>query len=311
MGPARPAMTSLRSIPSRFLPTQQRRRVLALAAMTPLAVTGCSLNRLLAAVTPSGHYSREQGIAYGAAPRHRLDLYVPQAIAAKGPGPHAPIVVFYYGGHWRGGERADYAFVGEALASRGFVVAIADYRVYPDVTFPAFVEDGAAAVAWIRRNATRYGGDPSRLVVAGHSAGAHIAMLIALDRGYLAAAGERDAVAAAIGLAGPYDFLPLTSDRVKAVFGPDRLARSQPISFVRADAPPLLLLHGSDDTTVSPGNAQRLAAGARAVGGRVELKLYEGIGHVGLIARLAAPLRAGASVLDDMATFAHGARAFG
>ena len=279
--------------------------------MTPLAVTGCSVNRLLAAVTPGGHYSREQGIAYGKGPRQQLDLYVPNSVAANGPGAHVPIIVFFYGGHWQGGERADYAFVGEALASRGFVVAIADYRVYPDVTFPAFVEDGAAAVAWIRRNAPRHGGDPSRLVVAGHSAGAHIAMLVALDRDYLAAAGEPEAVAAAIGLAGPYDFLPLTSDRLKAVFGPDRLARTQPIRFVRADAPPLLLLHGADDTTVSPGNAQRLAARVRAAGGRVDLKLYDGIGHIGLIARLAAPLRAGASVLDDMATFAHRTLAMG
>ena len=117
--------------------------------------------------------------------------------------------------------------------------------------------------------------------------------------------------AAAIGLAGPNDFLPLTSDRLKAVFGPDRLARTQPIRFVRADAPPLLLLHGIDDTTVSPGNAERLAARVRAAGGRVDLKLYEGIGHVGLMAQLAAPLRAGASVLDDMATFAHGIAASG
>jgi acetyl esterase/lipase len=292
-------------------PVQRARRgLLALAAASPVLVSGCSVSRLVAAVTPTDHYRRTDGLAYGGGERQRLDLYVPNDIAVRGEGAHAPVVVFLYGGSWQRGQRANYAFVGEALASRGFVVAIADYRVYPDVTFPAFVEDGAAAVAWMRRNARRYGGDAARLVVAGHSAGAHIAMLVALDRDYLAAAGEPDAVAGAIGLAGPYDFLPLTSTRLKAVFGSsDTLLRTQPIRFVRADAPPLLLLHGADDTTVLPRNAERLAARVRSVGGRADVKLYTGVGHVGLIARLAAPFRDGEAVLDDIAAFARTAAA--
>jgi acetyl esterase/lipase len=282
-----------------------RRRLLALAGLAPLLLPGCSVSRLVAAVTPTDHYRRIDGLAYGNDARQRLDLYVPNTIAARGDGADAPVVVFFYGGRWQRGQRAHYAFVGEALASRGFVAAIADYRVYPAVTFPAFVEDGAAAVAWMRSNARRYGGDASRIVVAGHSAGAHIAMLVALDREYLTAAGAPDAVAGAIGLSGPYDFLPLTSDRLRAVFGtPDALPRTQPIRFVRADAPPLLLLHGADDTTVLPANAQRLAERVRSAGGRVDLKLYAGVGHVGLIARLAAPLRDGETVLDDIAAFA-------
>ena len=282
-----------------------RRGLLALAAATPMLVSGCSVSRLVAVVTPTGHYRRIEGVAYGDGERRRLDLYVPNAVAARGAGPHAPVVVFFYGGSWQRGQRSHYAFVGEALASRGFVVAIADYRVYPEVTFPGFVEDAARAVAWMRRNAIEYGGDPARVLVAGHSAGAHIAMLVALDGRYLAAAGEADCVAGAIGLSGPYDFLPLSSDRLKAVFGPpEALLRTQPVGFVRADAPPLLLLHGTDDTTVLPANAQRLAARARAAGGQAQLKLYPGVGHVGLIARLAAPLRDGEPVLDDIATFA-------
>ena len=282
-----------------------RRSLLALAAAaTPLLLAGCSVPRLIAAITPTGHYARTDGLTYGDGERRRLDLYVPNTVAAMGTGPYAPVVVFFYGGSWQRGERANYAFVGEALASRGFVVAIADYRVYPDVAFPGFVEDAAMAVAWMRRNATRYGADPARVLVAGHSAGAHIAMLVALDRRYLGAAGEPD-VAGAIGLSGPYDFLPLSSDRLKAVFGPpDALPRTQPIRFARADAPPLLLLHGTDDTTVLPANAQRLAARVAAAGGRAQLKLYAGVGHIGLLARLAAPLRDGETVLDDIARFA-------
>ncbi len=287
-----------------------RRRLLALAAATPLALSACSVSRLVQAVTPTGHYRRTDGIAYGEGERRRLDLFVPNPIAERGEGAHAPVVVFFYGGSWQRGQRTNYGFVGEALASRGFVVAVADYRVYPDVTFPGFVEDAASAVAWMRRNARRYGGDPSRLVVAGHSAGAHIAMLVALDRDYLAAAGAPDAIAAAVGLSGPYDFLPLTSERLKGVFGAhDALSRTQPTRFVRADAPPLLLLHGSDDTTVAPRNAQRLADHVLAAGGRVEVKLYPGVGHIGLLARLAAPLRGGETVLDDITTFVRAATA--
>jgi acetyl esterase/lipase len=283
-----------------------RRGLLTLAALTPLPVSGCSVSRLVAAVTPTDHYRRTNALAYGEGERQRLDLYVPNVVAAQGEGAHVPVIVFFYGGSWQRGQRAFYAFVGEALASRGFVVAVADYRVYPDVTFPAFVEDAAAAVAWVRRNARRYGGDPSRLVVAGHSAGAHIAMLIALDRDYLVAAGAPGAVAGAIGMSGPYDFLPLRNDRLKAIFGsPDALPRTQPIRFVRADAPPLLLLHGADDTTVWPVNAQRLAERVHAAGGRADVKLYAGVGHIGLIARLAAPLRDGETVLDDIAAFSN------
>ena len=294
-------------MPVRSRVLQARRALLALAAATPLLVSGCSISRVIAAVTPTGHYRRMDGLPYGEGDRRRLDLYLPNEVVARGQGAHAPVVVFFYGGSWQRGERANYAFVGEALASRGFVVAVADYRVYPDVTFPGFVEDAASAVAWMRRNAPIYGGDPSRIVVAGHSAGAHIAMLVTLDRDYLAAAGAPNAIAAAVGMSGPYDFLPLTSDRLKAVFGQEALPRTQPIGFVRSDAPPLLLLHGADDTTVSPRNAQRLADRVRAAGGRAEVKLYTGVGHVGLVARLAAPFRDGVTVLDDIAKFARAA----
>ncbi len=297
-------------MPVRSPVQRARRSLLALAAASPLLVSGCSVSRLVAAVTPTDHYRRTDGLAYGGGERQRLDLYVPNDIAARGEGAHAPVVVFLYGGSWQRGQRANYAFVGEALASRGFVVAIADYRVYPDVTFPAFVEDGAAAVAWMRRNARRYGGDPARLVVAGHSAGAHIAMLVALDRDYLAAAGEPDAVAGAIGLAGPYDFLPLTSDSAEsgirlaghaAAHATDPL---RPRGRAAAVAPAWRRRHDR-----LPRNAERLAARVRSAGGRADVKLYAGVGHVGLIARLAAPFRDGEAVLDDIAAFARTATA--
>jgi acetyl esterase/lipase len=290
-------------LPRRY-PNPFRRASLAALGALPL-LAGCSARTLVEAVTPTGHYRRHDDIAYGPGPRHRLDLYVPLKPDPRG----APCVAFFYGGAWQRGQRALYAFVGEALASRGFVTAVADYRVYPEVTFPGFVEDGALATAWLAGNARRHGGDPARIFVAGHSAGAHIAMLVALDPRYLPPAGAGP-LAGAVGLSGPYDFLPLESEKLRSVFGAAAGApATQPITFARRDAPPLLLLHGSDDTIVKPGNSERLAQRMEAVGGRAELRIYEGIGHAGLIARLAAPFRGNSTVLDDIARFVDGAPA--
>jgi len=278
------------------------RRRACLAALGVPLLAGCSARGLVDAVTPTGHYRRLDDLAYGPATRHRLDLYVPNRPDPRG----APCVAFFYGGSWQGGQRALYAFVGEALASRGFVTAVADYRVYPEVTFPGFVEDGARATAWLSGHAAGHGGDPARIFVAGHSAGAHIAMLVALDPRYLSPpAAPR--LAGAVGLSGPYDFLPLESEKLKSVFGSAAgTPATQPITFARKDAPPILLLHGADDSIVRPGNSERLAQRTRAAGGRAELHIYEGIGHAGLLARLAAPLRSGSTVLDDIARFVDG-----
>jgi acetyl esterase/lipase len=107
-----------------------------------------------------------------------------------------------------------------------------------------------------------------------------------------------------IGLSGPYDFLPLTDPKLKALFGPEeRLRETQPINFVTASEPPLLLMHGLDDTTVLPRNSQRLAAKAKSAGAQATLIEFPGYGHLQMVARLAAPLRLGSSVLDDIARF--------
>jgi acetyl esterase/lipase len=176
--------------------------------------------------------------------------------------------------------------------------------VWPEVGFPVFVDDGAAVVAWTQRNVAAHGGDPRRIIVAGHSAGAHIGALLVLDRQYLQRAGAPGAAAAFMGLAGPYDFLPLTDPELKALFGPPAgLAATQPINFVRADSPPLWLGHGTDDTTVLPRNSINLADRTHALGAPATLKLYDGYGHIGIVARLAAALRANSPVLDDMTAF--------
>lgn len=268
------------------------------------ALAGCSGQGLVNALTPSAGYRLHTGLAYGDAARQRLDVYAPRAAAGE-----APVVVFFYGGRWSQGERAGYRFVGQYLAAQGAVAVIPDYRLHPEVGFPAFVHDGAAAVAWARRHAADYGGDPSRLFVMGHSAGAHIAAMLATDARYLAAeGGDRDWLAGMIGLAGPYDFLPLTDADLKTIFGPETAwPRSQPVNFVDGGEPPMLLLHGAADATVHAEDSEILAARVEAAGGRARLRLYEGIGHIRILAVLAAPLRwLAPSTATDVARFLKG-----
>lgn len=243
----------------------------------------------------------DKGIRYGRCPRHVLDIY---PAAMDGP---SPVIIFFYGGGWEGGERSDYLFVGSALARRGFTTVIPDYRVYPEVRFPGFVEDATAAMRWTLDHIADFGGDRRRVIVMGHSAGAHIAAMLAFDRKWLAKA-SLDAnldICAMIGLAGPYDFLPLRSQTLKQIFGPESdLADTQPINFVDAFAPPAFLATGKNDQTVDPGNTIRLTERIRCVGGEAEMKLYDRVHHSTLIGAFAHPLRFLAPVLDDVVGFA-------
>jgi acetyl esterase/lipase len=222
---------------------------------------------------------------YGDLPSQVLDVYRPSGDGS------APIVVFLYGGRWQKGTRHDYAFVGKALAARGVTTLIVDYRYYPEVRFPTFVQDAALAVGWAREHAAQIGGDADRVFLAGHSAGAHIAALIGTDARYLRAVDmqPRD-LAGVIGIAGPYDFLPLREDDLKEIFGPEtRWPESQPVNFVDGDEPPFLLLHGSDDKLVWPRNSAALNARLRAAGDRVDYRTYPDLGHIRILGALRYP----------------------
>jgi acetyl esterase/lipase len=277
-------------------------RTLLLVTLICTAATLCGCSPLVflnAAATGKG-FSRQGDIAYGPLPRQKLDIYVPDAAAARS----FPVVVFFYGGGWETGKRPDYRFVGAALASRGVMVVVADYRVYPEVVFPAFVEDAALAVRWTQDHAAQSGGDPKRLFLMGHSAGAHIAAMLALNRQYLRSSGaDPAAVAGLIGLSGPYDFLPLKNQTRKKIFGDPAPRNTQPIDFVTAHAPPALLISGSDDTTVDPGNSRRLAAALESVGRPVEYRVYPGIGHGRVVAGFSPPLSRGVPVTEDVMRF--------
>lgn len=240
-------------------------------------------------------------LAYGEGPRRKLDVYAPTERQSA-----LPVIVFIYGGSWSSGGKDDYEFLGAALASRGFVTVLPDYRLVPEVRFPGFLEDCAAAVRWVEDHVSEYGGDPRRVVLVGHSAGAYNAIMLALAGDYLRAAGvDANVVRGAIGLAGPYDFIPFDVDATRNAFGeaPDPVL-TQPVHFARADAPPLLLLWGEDDTTVGPRNLESLARLQRAAGGSVETKIYEHVDHVGILLALSRPFRGRAPVLDDVTTFA-------
>ena len=252
---------------------------------------GCSPAGMLNSTVSRDGYTRTTDIAYGPLPRQTLDLYVPTT-----PRPDGKTAVFFYGGSWTGGDKGQYLFVAQALAARGIAVVVPDYRLYPEVRFPAFVEDGAQAVSWA---ADRVGID--KLFVMGHSAGAQIGSMLAVDTPYLAKAGvDRTRMAGFIGLSGPYDFLPLTSRRLQAIFGGPDNRDIEAITFARAPLPPALLISGDDDTTVYPRNSINLAAAWRAAGAAVELKLYPGVGHVDVVAAFSDLLRGRAPTRDDV-----------
>jgi acetyl esterase/lipase len=242
----------------------------------------------------------QRGVLFDPTQRLKLDVYRPRGAD------HAPVVVFFYGGSWKSGKRRWYRWAGEALARRGMVVVIPDYRQWPQVRLDGFMRDAAQAVAWTYRHAASHGGDPSSLFLMGHSAGAHIGALLVSDAHWLASAGMQPRqLDGFIGLAGPYDFLPLKDPDFVDMFGSTHAAqlRSQPVHFVDGDEPPMLLMQGSSDKVVWPRNASSLAAAMRREGESVELKLYPNIGHAAILLAMSRPFRSKAPVLDDATAF--------
>ena len=149
-------------------------------------------------LVPRSGYSVQRGIAYGALARNRLDLYRPAKAGAKAPG-----ILFFYGGGFLAGRRSEYRIVGEAFASLGIVTGVADYRIHPEAKYPNFLEDAAKAVVKFRALLAENGGDPDRLFVAGHSAGAYICVMLAANPRFLEAEGAaRSWLRGVIGIAG-------------------------------------------------------------------------------------------------------------
>ena len=273
-----------------------------ISATAPLLLTGCQAAFFTGLNLSAGHpsdiaqhtavFAPDQGLS--------LDIYTPRD--AK----QAPVVVFFYGGSWMSGKRQWYRWVGQALAQRGLVVVIPDYRKWPQVRLDGFMQDAARAVAWTSAHARDYGGDPRALFVMGHSAGAHIGALLATDQHWLAAAGmQPNELAGFIGLAGPYDFLPLTNANFVDMFGStaQAQARSQPVNYVDGDEPPMLLLQGTGDKVVGVKNAMSLNKAMRHQGEPVKMNLYPDVGHAAILLALSPRFEQKAPVMKDTLRF--------
>lgn len=266
-----------------------------------MILIACSASAPLNLLSAVGTDNEVRTISYGADIRQKLDLYTPATSVAG-----SPIVLFIYGGSWQSGDRSDYRFVGDALAKAGITAAIADYRVYPQVSFPGFVEDAAKAFATLRKQT----GSATPIFVMGHSAGAQIAALLAFDPKYLTREGLdkcRD-VAGLIGLAGPYDFLPLPYPGLAPIFPEETRQQSQPIAFADGRNPPSLLLHGSADTVVEPIDTSILAEKLVTAGNRTTEILYEGVTHAEILGALSPVLAGAAPTKSDIMKFIGGIR---
>jgi len=249
------------------------------------------------------------GQSYGPGERNKLNIWVPTGTKKTDK---LPVLVWLYGGGWYSGQRDDYGFAGRAFAKQGFIVVIPDYRIVPEGHWPDFLHDSAAAVAWTDAHIANYGGDPDRIALAGHSAGAYNSLMLALDPQWMRAAGSDVSVIRGVAsLAGPTDFYPFEKGgRADVAMGDIRpIEQTQPIHFVRADAPPLWLGHGTADTVVRVRNSQRLAAAMQKVGGAVTLREYDGLSHNDVVMALTRPLAYKGPILPEVTDFLRGVTA--
>ena len=245
-----------------------------------------------------GHLDLVQDVRYGNDRRQRLDVYQPRRRQA------AAVIVFLHGGRWQNGSKREYRLLGAAITAEGVVAVVPEYRLYPQVRFPGWVEDAARAVRWVRDSIEHYGGDPSQIFVVGHSSGAHTAALLALDEHYLREAGlPTNAVRGYVSLAGPVA-TEWTDPDVQALMGPrGGWTATYPLEQVDGSEPPLLLLHGAKDQIVSSENSTRLAARIRGRGGCTRVVFYRGLDHLGIVVAFALARLNLAPVMDDVITF--------
>jgi len=293
--PSPPAASFPAIHPTRGPPSGTTRRRAVLASL-PLGLLGAC--GAVWGTGPRHDLGLQADIAYGPAARHRLSVYHP---LARAPAPGWPVLVAFHGGFWQFGSRDEWQMhlMARHIGAQGVVVVLADYRLYPEVTFPTFVEDGAAAVAWAARNAQGLGGDARLLFATGHSAGAHIAVLLGLDRRYLDVHGLR--LAGAVGIAGPYGSWFQDHLLVGGAFPPATRGASSPIALAHAGGAPLLLLGAGMDLIVRPSDSTDLAARIRAAGGSAEARIYNA-GHLSV---MLSPLPGAIPAYEDTAAFIH------
>ncbi len=255
----------------------------------------------------------EKNISYASDANNKLDIYLPKHYTnATSNGPIAtfksPVIIFFYGGCWGAClkyKKNSYAFLTQGFTSKGYIVVIPDYRHYPEVLFADIMRDSAKATEWVQKNITAYGGDENQIVLSGHSAGAHIAAMLALNESWL----DDETLASIkgfIGLAGPYDFLPFTESYQAELFASKQgYADSQPINFVDGTEAPMLLLHGNNDIRVKPSNLDSLSRLAQQKGIDVQSHRYDNVNHTEILAALSKFYRDRRPVLQDIENFLH------
>ena len=275
-------------------------RVMARRKFISLSLAACAVGAAGVIASRAREHDEPGGIAYGKAPRQRLDVYAPESRTRT----NYPVVVYFYGGAWQSGHRSDSRGVAQALAARGIVTIAADYRIYPETVFPGFLDDPAAAVRWTRDHVREFGGDPGRIFVMGHSSGAHMAAMLATDPRYLAAQGiSNTSLAGMIGLAGPYAAIPTSDPYMDEIFPAALRQRALPIALVTGNEPPMLLAAGTADTDVDPHNSDRFADALRAHHDAVELKKYPGYDHDTIFKSFSAAPNTDSPVLADVTAF--------
>ena len=276
---------------------------LALLVGLFVPLSGCTRLAFMTANLPA-YFSNTTVLhdyVYGPDPVQKLDIYRPNDARGRA----LDVIVFFYGGRWTNGAKEDYRFVGATLAEKGFVVVIPDYRKYPQVRFPVFIQDGAKALAWVSDHITEWHGNPARIHVLGHSAGAHIAALLTADPQYLSDEGKDRSLTIYdfAGLAGPYAFTPDEPD-LEDMFGPPQnYPRMQVTTFIDGTQPPMLLLYGNRDTAVKLANLEKLEGRIRQRGGCIQSRIYSDVDHTAILAALTWWNLKGVPVLDDITTF--------
>ncbi len=256
---------------------------------------------LVSQLVANQNISVQKNISYGPLNRQSLDHYQPKTGSTQ-----KPILIFYYGGGWESGEKSIYHFIGAELASKGFDVIIPDYRLFPEVKFPKFINDAALAYNWVWQHLAQKNERP--IVLIGHSAGAHIAALMAYDQTYLnkfsSAANPKFKPAGFIGFAGPYAFNPVTWHTTKDIFSTTKnedLAR--PVAFINSKSPTSLLFHGEEDTVVKKWNMETLTKALKANKVEVEANLLPGISHIDIMLNIGLPLKQQKNILEKMMKF--------
>lgn len=265
-----------------------------------LALNSCSPLSVFNNVNSSSGYSKYYTASYGDNPRQALDVYIP-----KNPSEDKKVIVFIYGGRWTSGSKNDYSFAAQAFTSQGFITVIPDYRIYPEVYFPEFLYDSASAIKWVRENINEFGGDPDKIYLVGHSAGAYNAVMLAINKTYLEKIkGDTKWIKGVAGIAGPYDFLPFTDEDIKDLFSTAKNEiDTQPITYADKDHPPLLLLHGEKDTTVWPKNTKNLAKKLEAKGNPAKVILYPEVDHADILIALSSYFYKKGPILKDIVDF--------